>query len=99
MSYAIAFNLRTEDLTQYYSEKSPGNAYKEIGNFLKANGFIHQLGSLYFGDETIDAVRCVLLVQKLSKKLLWLSKCVTDIRMLRIEENNNLMPALEVDKD
>ena len=99
MSYAIAFNLRMEDLTQYYSQTSPNNAYKEIGNFLKANGFAHQQGSLYFGDETIDAVRCVLLVQKLSKKLQWLQNCVSDIRMLRIEENNNLMPALEFEKD
>ena len=49
---------------------------------------------MYFGDETIDAVRCVLVAQQLSKKLPWLSQCVTDIRMLRIEDNNDLMPAL-----
>ena len=99
MSYAIALDLRIEDLEQHYSSKSPNNAYKEIGNFLKANGFTHQQGSLYFGDETIDAVRCVILIQKLSKKLQWLSKCVTDIRMLRIEENNNLMPAIELENE
>ena len=95
MSYAVSIELKIEDLKQYYSSTSPNNAYNEIGNFLKNNNFTHQQGSLYFGDETIDAVRCVLVIQKLSKKLSWLSKCVTDIRMLRIEENNNLMPALE----
>ena len=93
-SYAIAFDLKIADLEQYYSSTSPNNAYNEIGSFLKRNGFSHQQGSLYFGDETIDAVRCVLVAQQLSKKLPWLSQCVTDIRMLRIEDNNDLMPAL-----
>ena len=94
MSYAIAFDLKIDDLKQYYSSTTPGNAYTEIGAFLKHNGFSHQQGSLYFGDDTVDAVRCVLTVQQLSKKLSWLSQCVTDIRMLRIEDNNDLMPAL-----
>ncbi|MBQ7151486.1 MAG: virulence factor [Synergistaceae bacterium] len=88
MSYAVLINLKIEDDSE--------QRYNEIGNFLRSNGFVHQQGSLYFGDETIDAVRCVLMIQKLSRKLTWLSQCVTDIRMLRIEENNNLMPALEV---
>jgi virulence-associated protein VapD len=33
-------------------------------------------------------------IQKMSKQLTWFSSCVRDIRMLRIEENNDLMPAL-----
>ena len=94
MSYAIAFDLKIDDLKQYYSPTSPNHAYSEIGTFLKHNGFSHQQGSLYFGDDTVDAVRCVLTVQQLSKKLPWLSQCVTDMRMLRIEDNNDLMPAL-----
>ena len=34
-SYAIAFDLKIDDLKQYYSPTSPNNAYNEIGSFLK----------------------------------------------------------------
>ena len=56
-------------------------------------------GSAYFGDETIDAVRCVRTVQKMAKKFAWFTPSVRDIRMLRIEENNDLKVALEEDDD
>lgn len=58
------------------------------------NGFEWKQGSVYFGGDTIDAVTCVLAVQKLAKKYAWFSNCVKDVRMLRIEENNDLMQAL-----
>lgn len=38
-SYVIAFDLKIDDLKQYYSPTSPNNAYNEIGSFLKRNGF------------------------------------------------------------
>ena len=57
-------------------------------------GFARQQGSVYFGDETVDAVRCVLAVQELSRTYVWFSAAVRDIRMLRIEDNNDLMPAV-----
>lgn len=47
-----------------------------------------------FGGESINAVNCVLIVQKLAKKYPWFSTCVKDIRMLRIDEYNDLGPAL-----
>jgi virulence-associated protein 2 len=58
------------------------------------SGFSHQQGSVYFGDETVDAVKCVLAVQKLAKEYPWFATCAKDVRMLRIEDNNDLMPAL-----
>lgn len=58
------------------------------------NGFSHPQGSVYFGDESMDAVKCVLTVQRLSKKYPWFATCAKDIRMLRIEENNDLLQAL-----
>lgn len=51
-------------------------------------------GGLYFGDETMNAVKCVLAVQALAKKFTWFSTCIKDIRMLRIEENSDLLPAI-----
>lgn len=58
------------------------------------NGFEWKQGSVYFGDDTVDAVTCVLTIQKLSKKYTWFSTCIKDVRMLRIEENNDLTKVL-----
>jgi virulence-associated protein VapD len=51
---------------------------------------------VYFAaDEKVDPVRCVLAVQDLTRTYPWFAGAVSDIRMLRIEENNDLMPAIE----
>lgn len=61
---------------------------------MEQNGFEWQQGSVYFGTTSIDAVKCVLTVQKLAQTYALFPTCVKDIRMLRIEENNDLMPAI-----
>jgi virulence-associated protein VapD len=63
---------------------------------MEANNFIWQQGSVYFGNEKINAVNCVLTIQKLAKQYSWFMACVKDVRMLRIEENNNLIDAIQV---
>ena len=92
--YAVLFDLDTNCLNENYDGNPYHNAYKQIKDFMIENNFKWQQGSVYFGDETIDAVSCVMVVQKLSKKYAWFSTCVKDIRMLRIEENNDLSKAL-----
>lgn len=93
--YAIAFDLRIADLEVHYPGNSYQNAYGEIGKFLRAKDFTRQQGSVYFGDgDKVDAVKCVMAVNALSISLPWLKLCVADIRMLRIEDNNDLTPAL-----
>ena len=93
--YAIAFDLRVSDLETHYTGNSYNNAYGDIKKFLEMKGFSRQQGSVYFGDvDKIDAVKCVMAVNALSNYFPWFKQCVTDIRMLRIEENNDLYPAL-----
>jgi len=93
--YAIAFDLKVSDLETYYPGNSYNNAYGEIKKFLEAKGFNRQQGSVYFGDtDKIDAVKCVMAVNALSQQFPWFKQCVTDVRMLRIEDNNDLTPAL-----
>lgn len=92
--YAVVFDLDTSCLEQAYHVSSYQNAYGEIRRFMEANHFRWQQGSVYFGDETIDAVKCVLIVQKMARQFPWFATCVRDIRMLRIEENNDLLPAI-----
>ncbi|MFO1237793.1 MAG: virulence factor [Alphaproteobacteria bacterium] len=93
--YAISFDLNTTTLEQLYHNTSWQNAYSNIRAVLGEFGFNRQQGSVYFGDETVDAVRCVLAVQELARRHSWFTPSVTDIRMLRIEDNNDLMPAIE----
>ena len=92
--FAITFDMDTATLQASYHNESWQNAYGDIGRVLAQHGFNRQQGSVYFGDETVDAVRCVLAVQDLSRSYVWFSAAVKDIRMLRIEDNNDLMPAI-----
>lgn len=92
--YAIAFDMDIESLKLNYGDPY-NNAYSEIGRVLQRNGFTHQQGSVYFGNENINAVTCVLAAIEVSKSLPWFATSVRDIRMLRIEELNDLMPAVQ----
>ena len=93
--YAIAFDLVLDDLREHYSATSPQHAYAEIREILEAEGFGWKQGSVYFGDPLkVNAVACVLAAQRLSGELAWFSKCARDVRMLRIEENNDLSTAV-----
>ena len=96
--YAISFDLDTKVLQQSYPTSSWQNAYSDIGRYLRERGFDHhhQQGGVYFGDDTIDVVRCQTTVQGLALEFDWFGPSVCDIRMLRIEDNNDLMPAVEM---
>lgn len=92
--YAITFDLDTEQLSKLYPNESWRNAYTDIKNTLLPLGFTWQQGSVYFGNSAMNAVQCVLAAQTLSKAYSWFKGSVRDIRMLRIEELNDLSPAL-----
>jgi virulence-associated protein VapD len=92
--YAISFDLDTEILKKLYHNESYNNAYLDIRRFLLERGFDWQQGSVYFGNSTINAVKCVMITQKLSQTFSWFGASVRDIRMLRIEELNDLKEAL-----
>lgn len=91
--YAIAFDMDIESLRTSYGDPY-NNAYAEIKKVLEEHGFTRQQGSVYFGGPQINAVTCVLAAIDLSQKLPWFATSVRDIRMLRIEELNDLMPAV-----
>lgn len=93
--YAVLFDLDTNCLNEQYEGTTYHNAYKLIKDYMINNGFEWKQGSVYFGNPNkIDAVTCVLTVQKLAKTHPWFATCVKDVRMLRIEENNDLLPAI-----
>jgi len=92
--YAIAFDLDTAQLENVYPNSSYKNAYGDIRKILEPLGFHWQQGSVYFGGDDMNAVKCVLAAQQVSIAYPWFKSCVRDIRMLRIEELNDLAPAL-----
>ncbi len=95
--YAIAFDLEQDTLSKTYGSQAYTNAYTDIKRVLESYGFSRQQGLVYFGDPgKVDAVKCVLAVQDLARRFSWFSASVEDIRMLRIEDNNDLMPAIEM---
>src|SRR5205809_4778782 len=92
--YAIAFDMDVEALRANYGDPY-NNAYLEIRRVLQRHGFTWQQGSVYFGGDAVTAVTCVLAAQDLARSLPWFAASVRDIRMLRIEELNDLMPAVQ----
>ncbi len=93
--YAIVFDLDTQVLQATYRNASWNNAYVDVRRVLEQRGFEWQQGSTYFGNDRVTAVDCVLAVQQLKRDYEWFGPSVRDIRMLRIEENNDLSPALD----
>jgi virulence-associated protein VapD len=92
--YAICFDLEQEALQRHYPSASFNNGYDDIRRVLEIFGFRRQQGSVYFGDEHVTPVTCVMAVQEIQKRHSWFGKAVIDLRMLRIEEHNNLIPAI-----
>ena len=92
--YAIAFDMDIEQLRTNYGDPS-NNAYLEIRRVLQRHGFTWQQGSMYFGGSEVDSVTCVLAAMDLARTLPWFAASVRDIRMLRIEELNDLMGAVQ----
>ncbi len=95
--FAITFDMDTEILAELYHQASYNNAYADIARFLGQYGFTRQQGSVYFGNDKVDAVTCVIATQGLTREYAWFGPVVRDIRMLRIEDNNNLKPAIDLE--
>lgn len=91
--YAIAFDL---DTATAESLCGPGwrNCYTQIATTFSEYGFVRQQGSVYFGDEESDAVRCVMAIQDVDRRYSWFGRSVRDLRMLRVDEDNDLLPLL-----
>jgi virulence-associated protein VapD len=93
--FAIAYDLDTESLKQHYHNPSYNNAYAEFRTFMELRGFKTQQGSVLYGDETVTAVTATLAIVAASQKFQWLKPSVKDIRILRILDKDDLMPAIE----
>ncbi len=92
--YAIAFDMDIEQLRLHFGDPY-NNAYLEIRRVLEGHGFQWQQGSVYFGGPAVTAASVMVAVIDLTTRLSWFAASVRDIRMLRIEELNDLMPVVQ----
>ena len=92
--YAIAFDMDIERLRVHYGDPY-NNAYLELRRVLEGHRFQWQQGSVYFGGPSVTAASVMVAVIDLTARLSWFAASVRDIRMLRIEELNDLMPVVQ----
>lgn len=83
--YAIAFDLKIDDLKKEYGE--PYNrAYDEVRQELEALGFDWTQGSVYINNSSKDSLTIVYkAINKLSN-IGWFKKSVRDIRAFKVED-------------
>ncbi len=93
--YAICVELDPGVLAQVYGP-SWQNAYADVSRFLAEHGFVRRYGTVYFGDDTIVAVHCMMVAQRLALAFDWFAPAASDVRMIRIEGNNDLRAAIEL---
>jgi virulence-associated protein VapD len=91
--YAIAFDLDT-----VAAERLCGvgwrTCYAKIAALFAEFGFDRVQGSVYFGHEDSNPISCMKAVQTADMRFAWFGKIVRDLRMLRVEEDNDMSPLL-----
>lgn len=83
--YAIAFDLKIDDLKQHYGE--PYNkAYDEIRQELETLGFEWTQGSLYMSVNSKNTLASVYKAINRLQSINWFKKSVRDIRAFKVED-------------
>jgi virulence-associated protein VapD len=83
--YAIAFDLKIDDLKREYGEPYNG-AYDEIRQELEALGFEVVQGNIYINSDTKNSLTTVYkAINKLSQ-IKWFKNSVRDIRAFKVED-------------
>ena len=91
---AINFDLDTKTLQKIFQSKNPFvymEGYRQIGSFLKSNGFKHRRWSGYISKEPMSNTEITGIVRKLNKSLPWLKQCVRKFDVTNIGETFDLM--------
>ncbi len=82
--YAIAYDLNNEAAERH-------GAWAKIARVLEGHGFRRQQGSVFYGNERTTAMTCAAAVLDLNDKFAWFWEVVRDMRMLRIDEEDDLL--------
>lgn len=93
---AINFDL-SEELLKLHYPKSIKNAWKEVGRYLKDNGFKHRQYSGYVSKNKLSDGELLTIVYKMWQELPWLEYCATKFDVTNIGEIYDLL-AVQLDK-
>jgi len=91
--FAICFDLMIDAIRAHYRGHET-QAYHDIRRVLESHKFKHMQGSLYFSRPNGTAVDVFMAIKDIQETYPWFNKVVRDLRMFRIEENNDLMPLI-----
>jgi virulence-associated protein VapD len=94
--YAVWIDLDPEKLAEIFFEETGRSGYQDVGRELSKLGLTLQRGGIYFGDHTVNAVRCILAIQRLNSKFNWFAASVRNAQMFRIEEVSDLKAAIDL---
>lgn len=83
--YAIAFDLKIEDLKREYGDPYNG-AYDEIRQDLEQLGFKWTQGSVYISKSTKDSLTTVYRAINTLSQIDWFRKSVRDIRTFKVDD-------------
>jgi len=83
--YAIAFDLKIDELKKYYGDPYNG-AYAEISKEMELLGFNWAQGSLYVAKDTANPLAMLNKAINKLAKIDWFKKSVRDIRAFKIED-------------
>ena len=92
--YAIAFDLDTAMAERLCGSTWRGTCYAKIEAVFAEFGFSRVQGSVYFGDQESNPVSCIMAVEAADIRFAWFGKVVRDLRMLRVDEDNDMMPLI-----
>lgn len=91
---AINFDLDTKALKMYYPGKHWRKAYKDIGDFLKENGFSHRQWSGYHSKKLLSDTEVIAITKTLNKTYPWLSKCINHFDVTNIGKTYDMLKYL-----
>jgi virulence-associated protein VapD len=92
--YAIAFDLDSATAERLCGPNWRGTCYAKIASVFEEFGFSRMQGSVYFGDQDSTPINCMRAVVAVDMRFAWFGKVVRDLRMLRVDEDNDMMPLL-----
>lgn len=98
---AVNFDLDTNALKKVFKSNNPFvylKGYKQIGDFLKMNGFTHRQWSGYVSKKPLTPVQITTIVKGLNKALPWLKRCVKKFDVTSIGDTFDFMFVFDMKK-
>lgn len=85
----IAFDIDTRIAEKIFG-KGYRSVYFYITDVMKKNGYTHLQGSVYQSNVSISYTQVILLLEKIIEKKPGLEKCIRDMRVADITDENSL---------